>query len=427
MATITKVQTPDGVTHNIGGGGGGSDTTYDLTLGTLSSNKVPIKLEGSDGTTDTIYIEGAGSATLSVSGSTITITTASGGSVTYTLSGSGTSSVYTITATPSSGTATSTTIPAATTSAAGVMTASDKTKLDSITAGAEPNRTYTTVTGKPTGNQTPAFGGTATVSQISQDSTGQITATDRTIKIPDTVATTTTPGLMSASDKTKLDGVATGATAVSVTQTLHSGTQIGSITVNGTQTKLYAPSGGGGGGLTFDDIYPIGSIYLSVNSTDPGLLFGGTWQRIKDRFLLGAGDIYTAGDTGGSADAVVPYHRHSVSSVTTGGMSGNDPHRHSVGYMTGTRGTGSTNTRVGPYGESVEEGNVTTHTTSVAHTHDVPSHNTNYAGTSGNATGANMPPYLVVYMWQRIPDADYLVDENGNHLIDDNGNIIEVA
>lgn len=138
MATIKHVTTPDGVTHDIGGGGG-TNTTYDLSLGTLSSNTVPIKLDGSDGTTDTVYLKGAGSATLSVSGSTITITTSSGQTITYTLSGSGDTTTYTITATPSSGTATSTTIPAATQSAAGLMTSSDKTKLDGIAAGAEVN------------------------------------------------------------------------------------------------------------------------------------------------------------------------------------------------------------------------------------------------------------------------------------------------
>lgn len=140
MATITKVTTPDGVTHTLGGGGGGgTDTTYDLTLGSLSSNTVPIKLEGSDGTTDTIYLNGAGGATLSVSGSTVTITTSAGQTITYTLSGSGTASGYTITATPSSGTPTSVTIPAATGSSAGLMTSSDKSKLDGIEAGAEAN------------------------------------------------------------------------------------------------------------------------------------------------------------------------------------------------------------------------------------------------------------------------------------------------
>lgn len=75
---------------------------------------------------------------------------------------------------------------------------------------------YTSVTGKPIGNRSPAFGGTFTISQISQSTTGQITATDRTITIPDTVATQSSSGLMSASDKATLDGLATGATVKAV-------------------------------------------------------------------------------------------------------------------------------------------------------------------------------------------------------------------
>lgn len=37
-------------------------------------------------------------------------------------------------------------------------------------------------------------------------------------------------------------------------------------------------------------IYPIGAIYMSMNSTDPGELFGGTWEQIKDVFLVAEGD-----------------------------------------------------------------------------------------------------------------------------------------
>ena len=50
-------------------------------------------------------------------------------------------------------------------------------------------------------------------------------------------------------------------------------------------------------------IYPVGSIYMSVNATSPASLFGGTWEQLKDRFLLAAGDTYAAGSTGGEAIA----------------------------------------------------------------------------------------------------------------------------
>ena len=54
-------------------------------------------------------------------------------------------------------------------------------------------------------------------------------------------ATTSTAGFMSAADKTKLDGIATGANNVSVSRSLTSGTKVGTITINGAGTDLYAP------------------------------------------------------------------------------------------------------------------------------------------------------------------------------------------
>lgn len=59
--------------------------------------------------------------------------------------------------------------------------------------------------------------------------------------------------------------------------------------------------------------HPVGSYYYSDDPADPSTLFGGTWERLKDRFLLAAGDVYQAGETGGSADAVVVAHTHTVS------------------------------------------------------------------------------------------------------------------
>lgn len=63
-------------------------------------------------------------------------------------------------------------------------------------------------------------------------------------------------------------------------------------------------------------VYSVGSIYMSVNSTSPASLFGGTWEQIKDRFLLAAGDTYANGSTG---------------SVTTGDS---QPHNNMPPYLT---------------------------------------------------------------------------------------------
>ena len=69
------------------------------------------------------------------------------------------------------------------------------------------HQTYTSVTGKPTANQTPGFGSTFTISQISQATSGQISATDRTVKIPDTVASSSADGLMSSADAVLLNRI----------------------------------------------------------------------------------------------------------------------------------------------------------------------------------------------------------------------------
>lgn len=67
---------------------------------------------------------------------------------------------------------------------------------------------YTARTGVPTANQTPAFGGKFSITQPVSDGKGHITAMNtRTITIPNSTATTSTAGLMSASDKSKLNDI----------------------------------------------------------------------------------------------------------------------------------------------------------------------------------------------------------------------------
>lgn len=63
--------------------------------------------------------------------------------------------------------------------------------------------------------------------------------------------------------------------------------------------------------LSSSNPYPVGSIYLSVNSTNPGTLFGGTWEQIKDKFILACGSTYANGATGGAST-----HTHSIDGHT---------------------------------------------------------------------------------------------------------------
>jgi len=67
--------------------------------------------------------------------------------------------------------------------------------------------------------------------------------------------------------------------------------------------------------------HPVGSLYWSKNSTDPSTLFGGTWARVKDKFILAAGDTYAQGATGGAATVTldttqIPSHSHTLNGHT---------------------------------------------------------------------------------------------------------------
>lgn len=136
-------------------------------------------------------------------------------------------------------------------------------------------------------------------------------------------------------------------------------------------------------------IYPIGSVYCSTVSTNPNTLFGfGTWVAFAaGRVLIGNGGGFSAGATGGSADAIVVSHTHTATSTV------NDPtHQHiSFGTQTGSFSTGT----LGP-GQSASNGNYSTASASTGITTS-----TSIDSTGSSGTNANLQPYVVVYMWNR--------------------------
>lgn len=76
-----------------------------------------------------------------------------------------------------------------------------------------------------------------------------------------------------------------------------------------------------GGGRTLADlldlVYPIGSIYMNTNNVNPQSIFGGVWQKIEGRFLLGSSGNYTLGLLGGEAAhtltiSEMPKHKPSI-------------------------------------------------------------------------------------------------------------------
>lgn len=145
-------------------------------------------------------------------------------------------------------------------------------------------------------------------------------------------------------------------------------------------------------------LYPVGTIYTSTVSTNPATLFGfGTWVAYAaGRVLIGNGGGFTAGSTGGSADAIVVSHTHSFS-ATTGGQSTDHTHIEGGHDEFGST-TVSASGLVGNDGANFFGKRYITSGTSNDHTHSV-SGTTGSTGSSG--TNANLPPYIVVYMWQR--------------------------
>lgn len=137
--------------------------------------------------------------------------------------------------------------------------------------------------------------------------------------------------------------------------------------------------------LILDKIYPVGSIYMSINATNPTDYFGGTWEQIQNRFLLGVGTNYISGSTGGAEGHIhsTNYHTLSVDEIPS--------HAHTTSYSnwSGKQGTGF----------------------AIAYTNIEGTNNaklTNFVGgNQGHSHGdtgysSNMPPYLAVYMWKRV-------------------------
>ena len=138
---------------------------------------------------------------------------------------------------------------------------------------------------------------------------------------------------------------------------------------------------------TLDDlVFPIGFIYQSTSSTSPASLYGGSWERIQGRFLLGTSSSYSVSSTGGEAEHTLsidemPIHRHYKEAYhyyqdNTGEVV--------AGYITGTT--------VG-INESIR----------VAHnnyTGGVLDPDT-YEDVNGDQPHNNMPPYYAVNIWRR--------------------------
>lgn len=172
-------------------------------------------------------------------------------------------------------------------------------------------------------------------------------------------------------------------------------------------------------------MYPVGSIYLSVNNVNPGTIFGGTWEQIQDRFLLAAGSTYAGGATGGTAShthtsaahthttaehtltvSEIPSHRHTPSNYDTAGSETGYKRQFTTNLSTGSDSVGRRTHATGSAGY-VMSATDSDDITSVAYTSYVGGGGSHNHGNTGSTTpsdtgsSSSLPPYLAIYVWKR--------------------------
>ncbi len=171
-----------------------------------------------------------------------------------------------------------------------------------------------------------------------------------------------------------------------------------------------------------DVIYPVGSIYMSMNKTNPAELFGGTWQQITGSFLFpytnsrqtgGEHFIQLTKDNLPEHTHDLPRHTHDIAPHThTATVSMAGAHTHTFDK---NKGAASGTARYVPEDAggipTASSGTVKT-SSAGGHTHTVKIDSTNTQATKLNAASEtasagkgkafnNMPPYVTVYAWER--------------------------
>ena len=139
--------------------------------------------------------------------------------------------------------------------------------------------------------------------------------------------------------------------------------------------------------------HPVGSLYISENPTSPAELYGGTWERIEGKFIMGASDTYPAGSTGGSA---THYHDYKIRFSWNNGAV--------VGYH---------QSAIAPYnyqkesyynstGESDKVGEGYTLVNTAASDASAERNSPNYVVYGSTSSSDTLNPYYSMYIWRRV-------------------------
>lgn len=139
-------------------------------------------------------------------------------------------------------------------------------------------------------------------------------------------------------------------------------------------------------------VHPVGSIFLSTDGTEPAELYGGTWEQIKDVFLLGASDTYPVKSTGGSA---THEHEYKLSFMWRLGAL--------VGYQTSAIAAYNYKTQSwNDNNRKVNDGQYTLANDGFSSTYGEKPNGETYSVTGNTASSSSIPPYYSVYIWRRV-------------------------
>ena len=189
---------------------------------------------------------------------------------------------------------------------------------------------------------------------------------------------------------------------------------------------------------TIGKMYPVGSVYMSVQNTSPSVLFGGTWNKIEGKYILAADFSNKAGSTGGNEKVtltqenlpvhthtgakhthVVPAHAHTIAQHSHNASCGSAGTHSHYGYYRSDSKSGGSQHRQGSKAthNGLTEEKITQDAGSHTHLIDIKAGGPTKTQTNGEcitkeATGITgtagdgmpftiKPPYIAVNMWIR--------------------------
>lgn len=191
-------------------------------------------------------------------------------------------------------------------------------------------------------------------------------------------------------------------TAADVGALASDGTAVNAEQLGGVAADQYALKSdiGGGGGAQIDSIYPVGSIYLSVESTSPANLFGGNWEQIKGRFLLGTGAnaANTTTDFGSLAENAIDRENGEMGGESEVALTQSQLPKTKCDVYWKTDSTWGHINSIPAWTRYFYKAAATeTHSALTANFATITT-----ADFGGDEPHNNMPPYLAVYMWKRV-------------------------